>query len=84
MTGNSVEQEIEDLLIETFGNSVGSVPRTKPTKYTSSLKAALADVERELIRQQSEESHCSMADLAKKLGIGRTTLWRKLNHPELR
>jgi DNA-binding NtrC family response regulator len=66
---------------ETFGNTLASVPHIKLQKQAK-LKAAVTDIERELILQQHDELHGNKAELARRLGIGRTTLWRKLKEVE--
>ena len=75
MEVGSVEQEIRPLLEEMFG---AFTPLPIKQAQKSDLKATLADYEREVILKQSEELHVNKTILAKRLGIGRTTLWRKL------
>ena len=79
MAGGSVEQEIKVLLEEMFS---ASPPFSARSAKGGGLKTKIADYERELILQHNKEHGGSKALLAKRLGIGRTTLWRKLNRPE--
>jgi propionate catabolism operon transcriptional regulator len=49
-----------------------------PSKVTASIAAHRAESEIELIRRVLEESDGSYAKASERLGISRTTLWRKL------
>jgi transcriptional regulator, propionate catabolism operon regulatory protein len=77
-TGESIDKEVGDLLDETFSNILASMPITK-SYVSANLKTMMSYLENELISQQYQESQGSKKDLAQKLGMNRTTLWRKLN-----
>jgi propionate catabolism operon transcriptional regulator len=49
-----------------------------PRKLTSSIAVHRAESEIELIRRVLDESDGSYAKASERLGISRTTLWRKL------
>ncbi len=83
VTGDTVEQEIRDLLDETFNNTIVSALLTK-SRVPGNLKEALTNLESELIWQQHQESGGSKVELARKLGINRSTLWRKLKRDEFK
>jgi transcriptional regulator, propionate catabolism operon regulatory protein len=78
MKGDSLEQEMKDLFEETFRETPNLSAFAKAQRR-GGLRGALAELERELILQEYEESRLSKKELARRLGIGRTTLWRKLN-----
>lgn len=83
MTGEAIEQEIKELLSETVGNSLALA---FPTKWNGqgNLKLNLKDVASELIRRQHAELHGNKKELTRRLGISRTTLWRRLKEAEPR
>jgi transcriptional regulator, propionate catabolism operon regulatory protein len=79
--GASVNQEIKELLMETFSNClVREIPL--PRRGQGKLKSTLKQVTTEVIRRHQQESRVSKKELARKLGIGRTTLWRRLKEAE--
>ena len=73
----SLEKEIKELLHESLENPLAVVPSNKDPAQNHP-KERLKDITSEIIRQQYEEWHGSKSAFAKKLGIGRTTLWLKL------
>jgi propionate catabolism operon transcriptional regulator len=73
----SLEKEIKELLNESFGNPLAVTTLNKDPKQNNP-NGRLKDITSEIIRQQYEEWHGSKSAFAKKLGIGRTTLWQKL------
>jgi PAS domain S-box-containing protein len=83
LTGESVEQEIRELLADNFGNAF-VVPRLKTRSGRGAPEITVADVTIEHIRQQHGEWQGTQADLARRLGIGRTTLWRRLKKAGIR
>jgi transcriptional regulator, propionate catabolism operon regulatory protein len=74
----SIEQEIKDLLTDTFTDTSAFIAPMRKRK-NAKLKTTVADFERELIHEYHKKLSGNKTELAKKLGIGRTTLWRKLN-----
>jgi transcriptional regulator, propionate catabolism operon regulatory protein len=81
MEGDHVEQEIRELLAETFANPLALQPPMR-LRGRGNLKSDLKSVAYEMIHKQHGEWHGSKKELAKKLGIGRTTLWRMLKDSE--
>jgi PAS domain S-box-containing protein len=79
--GDAVEQEIRELLAESFANPLAT-EASVPGRSQGRLKATMKHVAAELVRRQQEESNLSKKALARKLGIGRTTLWRRLKEAE--
>ena len=79
--GASVEREIREVIAETFTNPL-AVETPLPQRGRGNLKSTLRHVASELVRKQQEESRVSKKELARKLGIGRTTLWRRLKDAE--
>ena len=79
--GASVEREIREVIAETFTNPL-AVETPLPQRGRGNLKSTLRHVASELVRKQQEESRVSKKELARKLGIGRTTLWRRLKEAE--
>jgi transcriptional regulator with PAS, ATPase and Fis domain len=79
--GDHVEQEIRELLAETFVNPLALQPHMR-RRGRGNLKSDLKNVTYEMIHKQHREWPGSKKELAKKLGIGRTTLWRMLKEPE--
>ena len=77
MTGDSVEQEIRELLEENFGSARACMQPAKQS-LPELPKVTLAELNTELIRRRHDEWRGSKAELARRLGIGRTTLWRRL------
>jgi PAS domain S-box-containing protein len=83
MTGESIEQEIRELLSETVGNSLALA---FPMRWNGqgNLKLNLKGVASELIRRQHAELQGNKKELTRRLGISRTTLWRRLKEAEPR
>ena len=81
MVEGTVEQEIEDLLNEAFADTLVFVPPIK-SRNNCDLKTTITGLERELISMNYDELGGNKTKLAKRLGIGRTTLWRKLKEVE--
>ena len=76
---DSLKSEVEALLHEALGYSRPAQENGVSQPFSGDLKKILTSVEQELIRQKREEFTGNKTQLAKKLGIGRTTLWRKLH-----
>ena len=55
------------------------MPAAASSDHPVSLKGTLAEIEARIISSVLEEEHMNQSAAAKRLGIGRTTLWRKLN-----
>ena len=83
MTGESVEQEIRELLEENFSHPL-SAQRPAPAFEPGLPKTTVAAMTAALIDRQYDQWQGSKSELARRLGIGRTTLWRKLKQKELR
>jgi propionate catabolism operon transcriptional regulator len=81
MTGESIEREIRELLSETVGNSLALA---FPMRWNGqgNLKLNLKGVASELIRRQHAELQGNKKELTRRLGISRTTLWRRLKEAE--
>ena len=73
----SLEKEIKELLHESLENPL-AVVLSKKRPAQNHTKERLKDITSEIIRQQYKEWQGSKSAFAKKLGIGRTTLWLKL------
>ena len=82
MTGESIDKEVRDLLDEAFSSTLASTPISK-SYVSTNLKTMLSHVENEWIQQQYEESRGTKKDLAKRLGMDPSTLWRKLKKNRL-
>jgi propionate catabolism operon transcriptional regulator len=72
-----LEKEIKELLDESLGSPLAVAPSNKDLKQNNS-SGRLKDITAEIIRQQYKEWQGSKSAFAKKLGIGRTTLWHML------
>jgi propionate catabolism operon transcriptional regulator len=72
-----VEQVIREQLKESFDYPFTLAQPVKRVKG-GNLKETLTDMTFDLLHQQNKAFLGNKAELAKKLGIGRTTLWRKL------
>jgi DNA-binding NtrC family response regulator len=81
MTGESIEQEIRELLSETVGNSLALA---LPMRWNGqgNLKLNLKGVASELIRRQHAELQGNKKELTRRLGISPTTLWRRHKEAE--
>lgn len=75
---NSLTTEVELLLHEALGCKQPIQFPGSALLFSDDLKEVLTHVEHELIRQKGMEFEGNKAQLAKKLGIGRSTLWRKM------
>ena len=82
MEGNHVEQEIGELLAETFANSLALQPPMRRVGKRN-IKSAIKSFANEMIHKEQEEWPGSKKELAKELGICRTTLWRRLKDSKL-
>jgi transcriptional regulator with PAS, ATPase and Fis domain len=78
ITEDSFEAEVDLLLKQALNNDLPKQTKTSNTPLKGDLKTLLRDLEQEIIRQRVAECGGSKSELAKKLGIGRATLWRKL------
>ena len=76
-----VGKEIRALLDETTGTLLGNAPAIT-CSLENNTRETLKDIESEIIRQQYAEWRGSKSDFAKKLGIGRTTLWKRLKNTQ--
>jgi len=74
----SAETLIEDILNEALSvmPANSQIPEPDPA---GSLKDALESTELQLITRLYEQANFSKSALARNLGMGRTTLWRKMN-----
>lgn len=78
----SIEELVKDILNEML---VGGYPdRLMQKAASSNLKNVVENTELNFIARLYKETNYSKSELAKKLGVGRTTLWRKLNKLELK
>jgi transcriptional regulator with PAS, ATPase and Fis domain len=75
--GEELAVEIKELLDESLGNPLAVSISDKDLKQNNSCER-LKDITTEIIRQQYKDWHGSKSAFAKKMGIGRTTLWKKL------
>ncbi len=58
---------------------VSVLQQTEPTSQESTQEVrTLEEVERQYIHQLLQQSEGNYSEVAEKLGIGRTTLWRKM------
>lgn len=80
---NSLEAQISNLLREALGGSTAATPEGIPLTLRGSLKETLEHIERHIIVQQYRQLKGNKTELARTLGIGRTTLWRKLSEAGL-
>lgn len=78
MKGNSLETEMKDLFEETFRDKA-ILSAFAAVQRRGGLKGAMAELERELILNEYQDSRLTKKELARRMGIGRTTLWRKLH-----
>ena len=69
ITARDVKECIEPLL----------APVPVAAEHSVSLTGTLAEIEARIISSVLAEEHMNQSAAAKRLGIGRTTLWRKLN-----
>lgn len=74
----SFEAEVDTLLYEALDISQHTQEAHSEMTFSSDLKAVIMNLERQLIRQKYDECKGNKTQSAKQLGIGRTTLWRKL------
>jgi transcriptional regulator with PAS, ATPase and Fis domain len=77
----SFEAEVELLLNQALKSSKSEYEKEVPLMDSGDLRKLLIHLEQEIIRQKSAEFRGNKAQLAKTLGIGRSTLWRKLQKP---
>jgi propionate catabolism operon transcriptional regulator len=75
--GEHVEQEVRELLAETFANPLALLPPLR-RRGKGNLKVAIKSATSEMIHKEHEEWPGNKKELAKELGICRTTLWRML------
>ena len=73
--------QAEDIVFLGSGGSVESLPM--PSERVSQPKTRLADNQRQLIEQALEDNNWNFTQTAQELGIGRTTLWRKVKKYKL-
>ncbi|PTM56549.1 sigma-54-dependent Fis family transcriptional regulator [Desmospora activa] len=89
---NQLKQVIEEIVLisEDPYIAVEDVEAILKTKRSAtfqgslSLNGTLEEIERRIIKQVWEEEGRNQTRTAKRLGINRTTLWRKMNLPRLR
>lgn len=74
----SFEVEADTLLHEAFDLTTSEDKDHGKMIFSDDLKATLAFVEQELVRERFDQWKGNKTQIAKELGIGRTTLWRKL------
>ena len=79
-SANITETHINALLSVTNKDVNEIAGRTIPFPEGQDLKEMVENVEIEIIHRVLENCGNSQAEAARRLGIGRTTLWRKLNH----
>jgi transcriptional regulator with PAS, ATPase and Fis domain len=69
--------EASDFL-ELVGAAEGPNPDPAVTSTTTTLAGALEETERRILEAAMEACHGNMAEAARRLGIGRTTLYRRM------
>jgi propionate catabolism operon transcriptional regulator len=81
VTASSTGQELNlrALVPEIYAKASGS---TQMTGSTVALTQRKSEMEADLIRNLLEECNGDRDEVCRRLGIGRTTLWRKLKHPK--
>ncbi len=62
---------------------LGRGPRLALPNYSADSIPSIADMEKQLIQTALERLHGNQTEVAKRLGISRSTLWRKLKEYEL-
>lgn len=77
---NITETQIHALLSVTNREAEKSLGETLRFPEGKDLKEMIENVEVEIIKHVMENCDNNQAEAARRLGIGRTTLWRKLNH----
>lgn len=74
------ETQFHALLSVTSEDSKETLDATLPFPNGKDLKEMIENLETELINHVMKECGNNQAEAARRLGIGRTTLWRKMNH----
>lgn len=74
----SLEEQIKSLLIEVLNGNISHPEARVPIMLHGDLKGTLEHIERQIIHEQHQLLDGDKTALARALGIGRTTLWRKL------
>jgi transcriptional regulator with PAS, ATPase and Fis domain len=70
--------------MELVGATAESHPNPPATSTSTTLAGALEDTERRVLEAAMEACHGNMAEAARRLGIGRTTLYRRMTGLRLR